>query len=290
MASSPACLRRTSRLVASSAWLKSPISTSSSLHAGHNKWSKIRHDKGAADRKRSALNILLGNAITEASRKGGPDKNDNPALATAIATAKAANVTSEFIARAISRGQVRTQSSSLENLTLEALMPGNIAVVIDVQTDSKLRSLQELNSLVRKSGGKPGSTLFHFEHCGRIVVDIDEGAEDDVVSSVIEEDGVLDFDIEEDEVTIWTEAGETSRVAGAVRELVGRETRSVDLMWRAKGDMLVSLDSERAAEELGDFLGALQGFPEVAGCYINAVRGGVSEEAWVKVQDNLPSP
>lgn len=69
MASSPACLRRS--LLACSR-LRAPISTSARLQAGHNKWSKIRHEKGAADRKRGAQNNLLAKAITDASRSKNP--------------------------------------------------------------------------------------------------------------------------------------------------------------------------------------------------------------------------
>lgn len=222
--------------------------------------------------------------------EGGPNKNDNPALATAISAAKAANATNDFIARAIARGQQRTQSSTLEKLTLEAVMPGNVALVLELETDSRLRSLQDLNVVIKKAGGKSGSTLFYFEHCGRIVVDVEGGKGDEVVGAVIEEEGVLDFDVGEAEATVWTEAGETGRIAGVVKERCGVETRGVDLMWRAKGDMGVTLDDEVVAGELATFLASLQEFPEVVGSYINAGKGAVSEEVWAEVRDNLMTP
>ncbi|KAL2112413.1 hypothetical protein VUR80DRAFT_7650 [Thermomyces stellatus] len=289
MASGPACFCRS--VLSSTPRLRAAFSTSAPLQAGHNKWSKIRHDKGAADRKRGAQNIILARAITHASRKGGPDKNDNPALAAAIAAAKAANVTNDFIARAIARGQARTlNTSGLEKVTVEAVMPGNVALLLDVETDSRLRSLQDLNALIRKSGGKPGSTLFYFEHCGRISVKLDGGRQgDDVVSAVIDEEGVLDFDVEDAEVTVWTEAGETGRLAGLVKEKCGVDA-DADLMWRAKGDMGVTLDSDVAARDLASFLAALHEFPEVMGSYINAVKGSISDERWANVQDNLIAP
>lgn len=193
-----------------------------------------------------------------------------------------------MIARAVARGQSRTQDASgLERLTLEAVMPGGVALLLDVETDSRLRSLQDLNALVRRSGGKPGSTLFYFEHCGRVAV-VGRGG-DEVVGAVIEEEGVLDFDVGAGGATVWTEAGETGRVAGVVRERCGVEAR-VDLMWRARGDMGVALDSEDAASDLAGFLGALHEFPEVTGTYINAVRGNVSEEGWGSVQESLIAP
>ena len=169
-------------------------------------------------------------------------------------------------------------------------MPGNVALLLDLETDSRLRSLQDLNALIRKSGGKPGSTLFYFEHCGRISVELEKGMEgDEVVNGVIEEEGVLDFDVEDAEVTVWTEAGETSRLAGIVKEKCGVEA-DVDLMWRAKGDMGASLDSEVAARDLASFLAALQEFPEVMGSYINATKGSISDERWANVQENLIAP
>lgn len=230
-------------------------------------------------------------ASSDTAAEGGPDKNDNPALAAAIAAAKAANVTNDFIARAIARGQARTlNTSGLEKVTVEAVMPGNVALLLDVETDSRLRSLQDLNALIRKSGGKPGSTLFYFEHCGRISVKLDGGRQgDDVVSAVIDEEGVLDFDVEDAEVTVWTEAGETGRLAGLVKEKCGVDA-DADLMWRAKGDMGVTLDSDVAARDLASFLAALHEFPEVMGSYINAVKGSISDERWANVQDNLIAP
>src|SRR5690606_5789033 len=105
---------------------------------------------------------------TNTPTEGGPNyKDGNPALAAAVAAAKAANVTSAFIERAIARGQARSlDCAAREKVTVEAVLPGNVALILDVETDSRLRSLQDLNSLVKKNGGKPGSTLFYFEHCG----------------------------------------------------------------------------------------------------------------------------
>lgn len=202
----------------------------------------------------------------------------------------------------MARGQSHVLSGpALEQLTLEAVMPGNVALVLDVHTDSRLRSLQDLNAAIKKAGGKPGSTLFYFQHCGRIVVDLDpvgwdgaDGAAEDgevgVVDVAIGEEGMLDFDVAAGQVTIWTEAAATSRVAGVITERCGVEARSVDLTWRAREDTEVALDSEGPARELASLLVALQGFPEVTGTYINAVRGTVSEEAWAGVQENLISP
>jgi len=232
--------------------------------------------------------------------EGGPNyKNDNPALAAAIAAAKAANVTSAFIERAIARGQARSLSGdALEKMTVEAVMPGNVALILDVETDSRLRSLQELNRLVKKAGGKPGSTLFYFEQCGRIVLEKkDEGTalaewEEEVMGAVLEEEGVLDVEGEEDEeeVVVWTVAGETGSVAQVVRERLGVEPKGVDLVWRAKEDMRVAVEDGAVAEELGKFLEALEDFPEVVGTFINAEKGGISDEAWAKVQDSLILP
>ena len=169
-------------------------------------------------------------------------------------------------------------------------MPGNVALILELETDSRLRSLQDLNVAIKRAGGKPGSTLFYFEHCGRIVVDAEGGKGDEVVGAVIDEEGVLDFDVGEGEATVWTEAGETGRLAAVVRERCGVEARAVDLMGRAKGAMGVALDDEVTARDLATFLASLQDFPEVTGSYVNAGRGAVSEETWADVRDNLMTP
>lgn len=169
-------------------------------------------------------------------------------------------------------------------------MPGNVALVLEIETDSRLRSLQDLNVVIKKAGGKQGSTLFYFEHCGRIVVDAEGEVGDEVVGAVIEEEGVLDFDVAEGEATVWTAAGETARIAAVVRERCGVEARSVDLMWRAKEDMGTTLGDEVVARDLATFLASLHDFPEVTASYINAGRGAVSEEAWADVRDSLMTP
>ncbi|CAI4219515.1 unnamed protein product [Parascedosporium putredinis] len=200
------------------------FTASARLGAGHNKWSKIRHEKGAADRKRSVQNIAFAKAIADASRKGGPKyKDGNPALAAAVAAAKAANVTSAFIERAIARGQARSQSGA----ALEK---------------SPSRPLQDLNSL----------------HRGRVVLELDDAAgaggaktcaewEEEVMAAVLGEEGVLDVDVEGREATVWTEAAATGAVVAVAKEALGVEPRSVDLVWRPKEDLKVAVDSKVTA-------------------------------------------
>lgn len=181
------------------------------------------------------------------------------------------------------------------------MLPGSVALVLDVETDSRLRSLQDLNSLVRKNGGKPGSTLFYFEHRGRVVLELHDAAgaggaktcaewEEEVMTAVLGEEGVLDVDVEGREATVWTEAAATGAVVAVAKEALGVEPRSVDLVWRPKEDLKVAVDSKATGEELVKFLEALDDFSEVTASYINAEKGDIPEELWARIQDNLILP
>jgi YebC/PmpR family DNA-binding regulatory protein len=157
--------------------------------SGHSKWATIKRQKGANDAKRGALFTKLGNQIAIAARSG-IDPATNSALALAIEKAKAANMPGANIERSIQRAADKS-AAQLEQALYEGYGPGSVAVLVEVATDNKNRTLPEVRSAFSKHGGnmaEPGSVSFQFSRKGVVRVKgqgedlelaaIDAGAED----------------------------------------------------------------------------------------------------------------
>ncbi len=120
--------------------------------SGHSKWSQIKHQKGATDKKRGAAFSKLLKAIAIAATSE-PNPDFNPRLRSAIETAKQSNVPKDNIDRAISKAG---EEKNLEELVIEAYGPEKIALIIEVITDNRNRSTNELRNLLADNGGKMG--------------------------------------------------------------------------------------------------------------------------------------
>jgi YebC/PmpR family DNA-binding regulatory protein len=142
--------------------------------SGHSKWASIKHKKGALDAKRGKIFTRLIKELTVAARGAGGDPDMNPRLRTIIADAKAANMPAENIKRAIRRGTGEEPGVSYEEAQYEAYGPGGAAVIIDVLTDNKNRTVGELRHLLEKHAGNLASTnavAWMFTKKGYIVVE-----------------------------------------------------------------------------------------------------------------------
>ncbi|HSW78485.1 MAG TPA: YebC/PmpR family DNA-binding transcriptional regulator [Candidatus Babeliales bacterium] len=157
--------------------------------SGHSKWATIKRQKGANDAKRGALFTKLGNQIAIAARNG-TDPTHNSALALAIEKAKSSNMPNANIERSIARAADKS-AAQLEQAMYEGYGPGGIAVLVEVATDNKNRTLPEVRTAFSKTGGnmaEPGSVAFQFNRKGVLRVKgggdelelsaIDAGAED----------------------------------------------------------------------------------------------------------------
>ena len=132
--------------------------------AGHSKWTQIKRQKEKTDAARSATFGKLARRITIESKKAGGDTNA-PGLRAAIETAKAANMPKENIERAVVKGTL-AEAGSLESVVYECYGPGGAAIVIDVLTDNRNRTAQEIKHLLSKNDialAAPGSALWAFE-------------------------------------------------------------------------------------------------------------------------------
>jgi YebC/PmpR family DNA-binding regulatory protein len=160
--------------------------------SGHSKWHTIKHKKGAADAKRGKLFTRIIKELTIAARNGGGDPDTNPRLRTIIAEAKANNMPSDNIKRAIRRGTGEEPGVSYEEAQYEGYGPGGAAVIIDVLTDNKNRTVGELRHMLTKYGGNLAETnavAWMFTKKGYIVVGKDKVAEDTLMNAVLEAGG-----------------------------------------------------------------------------------------------------
>jgi YebC/PmpR family DNA-binding regulatory protein len=140
--------------------------------SGHNKWSSIKHRKGAVDAKRGKIFTKLIKEITVAARQGGGDADANPRLRTAIAAAKAVNMPKDNIERSIKRGTGELEGVSYEELVYEGYGPGGVAVMVDILTDNRNRTAAEIRHIFSKGNGnlgESGCVSWMFDTRGLIV-------------------------------------------------------------------------------------------------------------------------
>ena len=159
--------------------------------SGHSKWATIKHKKGALDAKRGKIFTRLIKEITMAA-KGGGDPEKNPRLRTAVAAAKAENMPADNIKRAIQRGTGELEGATYEEITFEGFGPGGVAILVEVTTDNRNRTVSEIRHCFSKNGGNmgaAGSVAHMFSKRGDIVIPKSAAKEDDLMNIVLEAGG-----------------------------------------------------------------------------------------------------
>jgi YebC/PmpR family DNA-binding regulatory protein len=160
--------------------------------SGHSKWATIKHKKGALDAKRGKIFTRLIKEITIAAKNGGGDPDKNPRLRKAVADAKAENMPADNIKRAIQRGTGELPGVNYEEFTLEGYGPGGAAVLVDISTDNRNRTVSEIRHAFGKNGGnmaEAGAVAWMFHKKGDIIVPKSAANEDDLMSLVLEAGG-----------------------------------------------------------------------------------------------------
>src|SRR5262245_53095385 len=157
--------------------------------SGHNKWSTIKHKKGAADAKRGKIFTRILKEMTVAARMGGGDPAGNPRLRAAVAEAKANNMPKDNIERAIKRGTGELEGATYEEITYEGYGPGGVALIVEAMTDNTNRTTPEIRHIFEKNGGNlgtPGSVRFQFERKGYFSIEKSVVGEDKLMEVVLE--------------------------------------------------------------------------------------------------------
>src|ERR1039458_10246736 len=151
--------------------------------SGHSKWATIKHKKGALDAKRGKIFTRLIKEITIAAKNGG-DAEKNPRLRGAVAAAKAENMPADNIKRAIQRGTGELPGISYEEITFEGYGPGGVAILVEVSTDNRNRTVSELRHAFSKNGGnmgEAGSVAWMFHKKGDILIPKAAAKEEDLM-------------------------------------------------------------------------------------------------------------
>ena len=232
--------------------------------AGHNKWSKIKRDKGVNDAKRGAVFTKIGNQIAIAARSG-TDPAMNSSLALAIEKAKAANMPVANIQRAIDRVADKS-ASALEEATYEAYGPGGIGIVVEAATDNKNRTYPEVRTALTKNGGTmadAGSVLFQFTRKGVIRV---AATGEDALLTVLDA-GAEDANEEDGEIVVYTEAKDLAKVRNALKES-DLEVIEAELQYVANN--MVPIDNEEVARKVMKVMDALDDLDDVVAVHTNA--------------------
>jgi len=175
--------------------------------AGHSKWAKVKHFKGAIDAKRGRIFSKLAKEITIAAKLAGGDPGMNPRLRMVLLKCRAANMPMDNIDRAIKRGTGGGETATYEDLTYEIYGPQGVAVLVELSTDNRNRTAAEIRSLATKHGGtiaSPGSVSRLFHRKGQIIIPR-EGANEDQLMELALEAGAEDFKAEAEGFEILTD-------------------------------------------------------------------------------------
>ena len=160
--------------------------------SGHSKWATIKHKKAALDAKRGKIFTRLIREIIMAARIGGGDPDKNPRLRKAIGDAKAENMPADNMKRAVQRGTGELPGATYEEMIMEGYGPGGVAVMAELTTDNRNRTVSEIRHAFSKHGGnlgEAGSVAWMFNKKGDIIVPKTAAKEDELMNLVLEAGG-----------------------------------------------------------------------------------------------------
>src|SRR5438445_13172190 len=182
--------------------------------AGHSKWAKVKHFKGAIDAKRARIFAKLSREMAVAARIGGGQPDMNPRLRMALLKCRTANMPSDNIERAIRKGTGGGDAANFEDLTYEIYGPDGVAMLVELSTDNRNRTAAEIRSLLAKNGGSiaaSGSVSRLFQRKGLIIVSR-EAADEDRLMEIALEAGAEDFKAEPEGYEILTDPAQFESV------------------------------------------------------------------------------
>lgn len=175
--------------------------------AGHSKWNNIKRKKGAVDAKRGKIFTKIAKEIIVAAKIGGGDPAANPRLRHAIANARAENMPKDNIEKAIKKGTGELEGVTYEEYTYEGYGPAGVAILVEVLTDNKNRTLPEVRAAFNKNNGnlgESGCVSWMFDKKGLIIIETSAISEDELMEVAIDA-GAEDIITEGDTYEVYTE-------------------------------------------------------------------------------------
>ena len=213
--------------------------------SGHSKWAQIKRKKAVVDAKRGQVFTKIIKEITVAAKLGGGDEDANPRLRQAVLSAKAANMPADNVKRAVQKGTGELPSISYEEAMFEGYGPGGVAIMVEVTTDNRKRTVAELRHLITKHGGNLGETgcvAWMFNKKGLITVE-KNGVNDESLLDSILTGGGDDFSDEDDVYVVESIPDQMISVREQL-EVDGFSVISSDIMMTPQNS--VSIEGETA--------------------------------------------
>jgi len=235
--------------------------------SGHSKWSTIKRKKGAADAKRGKLFTKVIKEIMVAARFGGGDMNANPRLRAAVLAAKAENMPKDNIERAIKKGTGELEGVNYEELTYEGYGPGGVAMMVEVLTDNKNRTVADVRHVFSKyngSLGENGCVSWMFEKKGLITIE-KNGVDEDRLIEIALDAGALDVKDTGKEFEVTTDQTNFEEVKKGIEEAGFKYTYS-DITMVPKSTVRLS---GKEAEQMLKLMEGLEDSDDVQKVYGN---------------------
>ena len=239
--------------------------------AGHSRWANIQHRKGRQDAKRGKIFTKLIKEVTVAARLGGGDAASNPRLRLALEKARAENLPSDNIQRAIQRGTGSLEGVAYEEIRYEGYGVGGAAVMVDCMTDNRTRTVAEVRHAFTKNGGNlgaDGAVAYLFKHCGQVV--FAPGTNEDRVMEAALDAGADDVVTNEDGSIEVLSAPQDFEPVKAALEKAGLKPGIAEVTMKPTTE--VALTGEDATK-MRRLLDALENLDDVQEVYTTAALG-----------------
>ncbi|HHD82483.1 YebC/PmpR family DNA-binding transcriptional regulator [candidate division WOR-3 bacterium] len=236
--------------------------------SGHNKWSSIKYKKAKADAQRGKVFTKLIRELTMAAKEGGGDPEANARLRNAIQAAKAANMPSDNIERAIKKGTGELPGVTYEEVTYEGYGPHGVAILVETVTDNKNRTAAEVRHVFDKYNGNLGSlgsVNWMFDSKGIITITKDENTDEDTLMEVALEAGADDMVTEDGTITIYT----TPHALFDVKNALDEKGIKYDTAEVTKIPQTTVKLNEKQAESVLKLMNALDDLDDVQNTYTN---------------------
>jgi len=247
--------------------------------SGHNKWSTIKRKKAVVDAKRGAAFTKVIREIMIATKSGGDDPNMNPRLRTAILKAKEVNMPVDNIDRAIAKAAGKLEGATYEEGRYEGYGPGGVAVMVDVITDNKNRTMPEIRTMFTKCGGNMGESGcvgFMFDKKGLVTIEPGQTDEDSVIELLLEQD-VEDVKTEDGYISVTMKPDSFNAVYDLIK---GKNFKTSFAEVTFIPQTTVALD-EKKAEQCLRLIDMLEEHDDVQNVYSNE---DIADEIMEKIQ------
>ena len=237
--------------------------------SGHSKWSTIKHKKGAADAKRGKIFSRISKDITLAAKNGGGDPDMNPKLRTVLLKARAENMPSENIERAVKKGTGELPGVVYEEFVYEGYATHGVAVVVEVTTDNKNRAASDVRSTFTKRGGNlagANAVAFMFNRSGQFIIGKDQIDEEKLMDIALEA-GAEDIKTEDEYFEVLAPVSAFDSVSQALSE-AEIEIANSEIAYLPQ--TLTAIDNASDAKQVLNLIHALDDLDDVQNVFHSA--------------------